>query len=682
MRIFRSPKPAWGKPLASLALAGWLMLWLASCAAPMTAPTEAPREMEKSTQEAAVTPAPAVEEPSRPTPTSPAMAEATTQARPTESPLPTATPAAPVLPTATLPLQPLPTLIPLPTQAPTALERRALHLEWPQMMRMGDSDVIRLELMQDDSQITIATEFPGHQVITQTVQVTRPAGYDLYAVARLDGVGFDVAPAGEQAQFLPPGQGLIWRWSLTPLSSGQQRLAISLTLRWQPASGSGNAPRQLVAFSRGLEVQVVSLFGLSQPQALFGGLIGLVFGGGLSLASLFIRPGRARRGLRVLLPNRSLTIELPAGLNLAYAERRLLQTLFQRYGRLMVAREFLSGYSGARTFLAQPIRTDGRSDAYTIAKIGEAQAVQNEYDNYETFVKDSLPPITARIQHPPVTAPALPLKRGERRRELAALQYTFISEPGSSGQLPRSLGQALLSEQDPALLRKLLETFGPNWWLQRKPYTFRLGAEYDRVLPTHLVVEPIAARGEAERLDGSLPPAQLNLQQGDLVCLRNFPYSEVRADGQSQSLSGRPAPGQPPLRVRWLGLRNPNNACGRVVETRLSLLRRMTESYDRLGLADPLERLPALLNKTISGSQSTIHGDLNLENVLLGPGGLVWLIDFAQTREGHTLFDFAHLEAEVIAHVIAMQTGGAGEFLDDLALSLQALEGPVERAAD
>ena len=70
-----------------------------------------------------------------------------------------------------------------------------------------------------------------------------------------------------------------------------------------------------------------------------------------------------------------------------------------------------------------------------------------------------------------------------------------------------------------------------------------------------------------------------------------------------------------------------------------------------LGLPDPLYRLPGLLKESISGTQSTIHGDLNLENILVGLGGFVWLIDFASTRDGHTLFDFAHLGAELIAHV-------------------------------
>ena len=66
----------------------------------------------------------------------------------------------------------------------------------------------------------------------------------------------------------------------------------------------------------------------------------------------------------------------------------------------------------------------------------------------------------------------------------------------------------------------------------------------------------------------------------------------------------------------------------------------------------------------VSGTQSTIHGDLNLENALVVPGDFIWLIDFAMTRDGHTLFDFAHLEAEIIAQVIAPQLGSPQDYLD------------------
>lgn len=500
----------------------------------------------------------------------------------------------------------------------------------------------------------LVTEYPEHQTITQTVPVQRPPGYELFAAGRLDGVGFSISPQGDQVQYLPAGQGVTWRWSLTPRQAGKQRISVTLTLRWVPTPRTEGSIREVVAYSRSLDVQVMSFLGMSQAQAMFTGFLSLLFGAGLGAFALVIRPRGSQRlqPLRSLSPNSSLTIELPPSLSLSPAERALLQSLFQRYARLVIEQEFLSGYSGARTFLALPIRPDGRADAYTISKIGEAQSMRKEFQNYETFVKDTLPPITARIQHPPITTSA------GGNLHLAALQYTFIGEPGKS---PSSLRKALLAVPNPELLFKLRDTFGPNWWLQRHPYSFRLALEYDRVLPTHLVLEP--APGKGFPLDGRTPPAALNLQIGDLVTLRNFPLVELRADQQSLALGGRPPAGHPPLRVRWLSNQRPEGACGRVVATRQTLLRNFTQGFDLLGLPDPFTRLPGLLQETVQGSQSTIHGDLNLENILVGPGNLVWLIDFAQTRDGHTLFDFAHLEAEIIAHVLAAQIPSLSEYL-------------------
>jgi hypothetical protein len=105
------------------------------------------------------------------------------------------------------------------------------------------------------------------------------------------------------------------------------------------------------------------------------------------------------------------------------------------------------------------------------------------------------------------------------------------------------------------------------------------------------------------------------------------------------------------------------------------LLRDHVAGFDLFGLPVPLLKLPRLLDERVMGTQSTIHGDLNLENVLVGPGGFVWLIDFAQTRDGHPLFDFAHLEAEIIAHVIAPQLT-AEEYLSAISHQPSAISQP------
>ena len=557
----------------------------------------------------------------------------------------TVTPAPAALPSTQepSPTQPLPSPVPTqPLPSPTAvIEQRTVEVEWPPQMRLGDSDFVRLSLIPSAEGYIITTEIQEHTTLTQTIQVQRQAGYELNAAARLDGVGFIISPDTEQQYSLPPGETITWRWSVAPQTPGDHYVTITLMLRWVPLPGSGHPPIETVAYSRGLNIQVTSFFGLNRRQAMTGGLLGLFLGGSMGMLAL-VSPAQPRASrLRTPTPNASLVLEPRPELKISPPEAGLLRALFNRYSRLVLENEFLSGYSGARTFLAQPIHPDGRADAHTIIKIGQRHAIQKEFENYETFVKDTLPPITARIQHVPVSL------RGSDR---AALQYTFIAEPG---RVPTSLRLALLENPNPALLIKLFETFGPNWWMQRSPHTFRLGREYDGMLPAHYVIEPAA--GRAAVLDGRSAPAATRLAPGDMVMLRNFSHREQRPDGRSLSLRGSASPGQPPLRVRWMGLGEPEGATGRVAATRQTLLEGFVTGLDLFNLPDPLPRLPALLDEAISGTRSTIHGDLNLENILVGAGDFVWLIDFATTRDGHPLFDFAHLEAEVIAHIIASQ---------------------------
>ena len=572
-------------------------------------------------------------------------------ANPTTSPitsLPTATSASAAQSTGA-PTSGLTTPAPtnLPTQ-PVAPEQRVIELEWPASLRLGDSDIIRLALVPEGSGYSLEADFPEHTIQTQSVPVARPAGYQVSAVAALDGIGFSISPAASQEAMLYVGEAVAWRWTVAARAAGQQRLAVTLTLRWTPIAGASGSPTERQAFSRSINVQVTSLMGMSQPQAMAAGFFGLLLGS-FSLAAVVLtggpRPSRLRGLIQVATPNPALVIEPGPGLLLSKDEGGLLRALFRRYGRLVVQSEFHSGYSGARTLLALPIHPDGRADAATIVKIGRRADVQREFENYEAYVKDSLPPVTARIQHPPVSL------AGDPAQGWAAVQYTFISEPG---HLPQSLRHALLEDPNPALLERLFETFGPNWWMQRKPYAFRLAQEYDRLLPPHYVLRPLNRGGAGRlRLDPHQAPGEVSLHSGDRVVVAPFSQVEPRADGQSLTLTGSTAPGQGALRLRWLDLTPPRHTPAEVVSTRALLFEDYTRGFDRLGLPDPFLRLNDLLATTLAGTQSIIHGDLNLENVLVGPGGFVWLIDFARTGEGHPLSDFAHLETEIITQVIA-----------------------------
>ena len=426
-------------------------------------------------------------------------------------------------------------------------------------------------------------------------------------------------------------------------------------------------PRATIAYER---VFTSSFLGFLRPRTralTAAGVFGLVFGCtlGLPLAAYAVDSHRARLLLQHVRPNPATKLEKPVGLVLMAAEEDLLRALFFRYHRVVIEAELRSRNSVARTLLARPIRLDGAADPYTIAKIGESSALRLEFENYETYVKETVPQVTARIDSPPVVTKPRLLRRRSATASVqpasAALRYTLVGEPAES---PMSLRKALLANPDPVLLEKLLSTLSANWWLRRRPYTFPLGLEYDRLLPTHFVLEPLPPGLSSPRpLNARAAPAGVELQLGDVVQLRQLRSVELRPDGQSLSLSGAPLRGQPPLRFRWMGLAPPDRRAARVLGTRDNLLHDIVVEFDRHGLPDPLEKLPMLLNEAIAGTQSTIHGDLNLDNILVGPGGSVWLIDFARTRKGHALFDLACLEASLIAQVISPLTVSDDEFL-------------------
>lgn len=205
---------------------------------------------------------------------------------PTPTPA-TTYPATAAVMTTPQPLQPTPTAV---------IEERIVELEWPPRMRMGESDVVRLSLMPSKDGYVVEAEFEEHAIESQEAYIKRPYGYDLYAIARLDGVGFIISPQGERTLIVLPDEKTEWRWSITPNAAGQQRLSVGLSLRWEPQADSGAEMRhEAYAYGSGMDVQVVTFLGLGRPQALGGGLTGLLVGGGLSLTALGLGKTRHKK---------------------------------------------------------------------------------------------------------------------------------------------------------------------------------------------------------------------------------------------------------------------------------------------------------------------------------------------------------------------------------------------------
>jgi hypothetical protein len=536
-------------------------------------------------------------------------------------------------------------------------------------MRLGDSDVVRIALIPREGGYVAELEYADHEIETTEVEVPYLPGLALSAVGRLDSAGFDVAPDPEQIQALARGQPAVFRWTIWPRSAGSHRVRMTLSLQWEgPALGAAVERSRL--WEGGFELQVGAPLGLSAPDARRIGILGLLLGGVLvyPLAELNTRRKldqiRGRR-LRHLRPNPALVLEGAAAPRLEREEADLLRAVFARFEKVNVEHEYSSGYSGARTWLLQPIRHDGRTEAHTIVKIGPRDQVQAEYANYTAFVKHTLPPMTARVQDTPVC-----LRGGSR----AALQYTFV---GSPAHAPVSLREFALTkpaaETGNLIARQLFETFGPTWWLQRKPYAFSLRTEYDRLLPVELVLEP--HQGPLD--ENVLELAEGNIgefQPGQVLRLRGANVLEVRPGRRTITLGWKSQNREDLHRVRVSAIESGHLEAGDrlaaftgvVLARRRDLLeaevRDMFPSFrPNQGVIEiagrrypnPLNAYENLLRQRIQGTSAVIHGDLNLENILIGPGELMWLIDFAGTREGHTLMDFVRLEVELVTQVCA-----------------------------
>jgi len=413
---------------------------------------------------------------------------------------------------------------------------------------------------------------------------------------------------------------------------------------------------------------------------------------GVNLDALYQASLKWLGGQRAIAP----PVEIDGSDMLSEDERIVLQEMFDKYGEIHIEHVFQEGFSGSSVLLVRPIQADRRSDAPVVVKIAERQSILWEKKRYDSFVKDKLPPTTARIE----ADPALP-----DRSPLGGLKYTFVRLRG--GDLPinlREYAAAQPAEDVAQFLREALYNgFREAWWGQSQPYRFSAWQEYEFLLPPALVVEALPP--DMESATGRLlrPLDQWSrsggLHPGELVELENFTVQKVKHGRGIVRLSAGPAAESinraSQVEVHSLEAEIKNyfrgehvrKIVGRILQTRDDILLEQVQAlapdfsvldehlpYETTfgeRLLNPLRRYPHILEQRISGTLSTIHGDLHTGNVLIGPGGDAWLIDFEWTRDGHTLFDWSVLEVSfLIDHIAPL----LGETWNEIWEAVQLLE--------
>jgi len=178
------------------------------------------------------------------------------------------------------PVDALATRVAVPTSnhqidlSPSISEMRMLTLEFPTMIRAGDSDVVRLALEIDDSgSLTPMVEVDGN--ISEGKAINVPNLYETHnilAEARLDIAGMDVRPSGTVSEVLLPGQRVIFYWSVLPVEVGRYKGTVWFYLHFIPKT-SGEESRMALS-AQPIEIEATSFFGLRANSARWLGFSG------------------------------------------------------------------------------------------------------------------------------------------------------------------------------------------------------------------------------------------------------------------------------------------------------------------------------------------------------------------------------------------------------------------------
>jgi Ternary complex associated domain 9/Clp amino terminal domain, pathogenicity island component len=382
----------------------------------------------------------------------------------------------------------------------------------------------------------------------------------------------------------------------------------------------------------------------------------------------------------------------------------VLRRMFYGYSQLRIERQLVGGYSGALLLAVTPVHADGIEDSSVVVKLAESADILDEARRYEAHIKATLPPLTARLEDKP-TAP--------ENSSIAGLKYTFVA---GFDRTPKDLRSAhtLMSSLDLAtwLKRELYGAFGRTWWMQRRPFRFAVWAEYDWLLPPMLTLELVAEADAAPQHQIKEPVRRAKFAEidyGDIVAIENFAIQRIYPERNAIQLalgSGSEAARRAyKIEVRGIDFKQNAFYRGEVIErivgrvwssrheTLLNAARSLEPDFDLLAdtipgisqsmrLPNPLNQYNELLEKHLEGSVSRIHGDLHSGNILLGPNRSPFLIDFAHSREGHTLFDWATLEVSLLNDILAHTQGETWDDARVIVMHLAALNANITTSAN
>ncbi len=375
-------------------------------------------------------------------------------------------------------------------------------------------------------------------------------------------------------------------------------------------------------------------------------------------------------------------------------EQALLESMFANYDRVVLKGRFGGGWSGGRVYLARPLR-DAGAELPAVLKLGPEPLIRQEWTAYGRFAQNRVPRV-ARIEGQPVFVPARPLNWGGLRYQLAGDGQFYTESLGKYCQ------HAKADDITYALQHQLFKSLDTLWQQAKNHTEFSIGRSLDSVLPPNLTLdympqataakEPKPQPGQtySERKELTLSGmvvTEVDLVQGELML--DLPAEE---DGIIGGYRVR-VRGVPDLKNYQEKQRLPQPITGRIVKTRQETLHALVTQLFGPGLTldgervtipgvgelpNPLTRLPAILRQTNDIRVGPVHGDLNLENVLVEfdhRSSIIHLIDFARAREDWVLHDLLRLETNLWTYFVTAELARHGRTLADIPSFFAALRG-------
>lgn len=383
------------------------------------------------------------------------------------------------------------------------------------------------------------------------------------------------------------------------------------------------------------------------------------------------------------------------GIVLTAQQEALLQQRFTPYAEIFAEQSFHSGYSGAAVYL---VSRD--PDAPVVVKFAHPFELQREVAAYTELVERTAPQNTARLQGDLLTG---------ADGQLGLIVYSFAGGNLHTGA--NSFATFFQTHGGQAAARvfdHLLGSYGRQWWASNELRRIVYAEEYDRLLPVQLVLRAVDTSANVT-VDTQVSPVLIRAGETSSLLLRTLrPGQRVQLEGlrvvktqaDRLTLHADPPPGErsAPLRLRLAqatasyqpGDLLPVQAA-LVETTRWELLAASAQaalaSFDAdqdrfvvqgVPYLNPLRYLTATLDRTEDLRVSIVHGDLNLQNILVDPvSTFAWLIDFAETHRGPTLFDLQRMEVQVIAKLLLPYLPRSTQAAALLASLLDTLHTPV-----